>query len=1169
MGKRTVFDTDGNPAQDDRHVKRQRVADSTERNNAPRPATEEVTSARQLQAALVFEQGTATGFRHGLDSFKRFLDSILYSTDADDLPRKRSILRDYLETQKKGREEDATFLPNFFQAWDYGAQTSSDVLISKVTAILALLLKVISANSDLLAYGTLLCKSALQQSVVRRLNRTLSAPPSKENLISPVLRLLTEVTRFNEGAHAKAVYFKRDYTLEPKILGRNIALWRDAKGDAQLEKRKPSIRVNAVRYLLAHLAHQDEIAKKEILANANVIRALFDHLHADPSFLVHEILSSLKSHVFEDRTIPRHTKSRILNGKTLSSISSLYRYQPREDAAAENQRAPDKAAHEFLCMVCTDPAYGIMLPSGGFYPPSNDEDDVGATVEDAVDPSFEFGIDPLEGLETGNAIRNIILSEFVQTLKPYANIMQQELLVAIFNACPELVPDYFLQKDTFQYDPKLSSTWIGYSSFLYTVIELPVPKYFGALNGFRDYPPAAASVMQSILPAPLTQQALVKCLNSSSDMVNLVAVRMLIVAFHKLRSVMNVYNANCTSRSSRLWRNGAKRLKDAFCSVCPPMKTVMTTFRQPKFLKNMMREAIVRLLRLYYEVTPQLALEEKFDVSIPLCNALIDAENSRTAAEDKALRVMELGHWVQIARYSPTMRWWQKSKTLTHSPFVTLLRLVVCSTDKELYDGIKPLLLTVLRDHYFLQTSTSPDALDAVIASLGGICGAPSPPPQVLEFLDDCCARFVRAPIKYFDDLDTLRMKSAQGDAHLSTISPLLMTLVEQWPFRGGKAEKGNPAEPLAQWLSKLLYLLKLIGEEEGLLTLVCDSLVTSADQAYKQVLQDSFLWKMGKQQAKEALKAATGADFSGSERSTTSSLPPEPDDALANHGPSIDAELPPTEDQKHVGLVKWRKKDMDEIVDDGDIGELLLCLCSEHKEIRLQAVNNTRQLLAKVEATNDSDFLQLRVLLGEVLETAVPFIDTRPLPYVGGVFAARAVHVLADPTHCLFAKINTFLLKGPQWTVENLPRYFGKNIVNSAPDQDGSYHEEVDWFLDYIIDCLRTPQDMEIFRTKNVFERLLTYYVSSSCAISAKEKIVRLLLRMAAVGGSTTLITRCGILSWIEMRLANNDRRQGELMFLASRLWETCDQAKVTDWSSGMAEETIRLLTKERNEEL
>jgi nucleolar pre-ribosomal-associated protein 1 len=179
-------------------------------------------------------------------------------------------------------------------------------------------------------------------------------------------------------------------------------------------------------------------------------------------------------------------------------------------------------------------------------------------------------------------------------------------------------------------------------------------------------------------------------------------------------------------------------------------------------------------------------------------------------------------------------------------------------------------------------------------------------------------------------------------------------------------------------------------------------------------------------------------------------------------------------------------------------------------------------------------------------------------MPYVGGVFAARAVNVVADPTHFMFGKINQFLLKRPDWTVENLPRYLGKTIINSEPDQDGAYHKEVDWFLDYLIDCLRTPEDMEIFRTKNVFERILSYYVSASCAISAKEKIVRLLLRAAAVGGSTTLITRCGLVSWVQMRLENKDHRHRMLRELVSRVYETCDREKVDLWSSGTTAFTI-----------
>jgi nucleolar pre-ribosomal-associated protein 1 len=279
-----------------------------------------------------------------------------------------------------------------------------------------------------------------------------------------------------------------------------------------------------------------------------------------------------------------------------------------------------------------------------------------------------------------------------------------------------------------------------------------------------------------------------------------------------------------------------------------------------------------------------------------------------------------------------------------------LLKLIALSPEGELYSGIKTLLIAILRDHDMLQMSTYPDGLDALIASLGVPSGASAPSPQVLDFLDDCCARFMKGPIKYFDDKETMSAKGPQSEVPLGPLSPLLLTLVEQWPFKGGKDEKGNPAESLAQWLSKLLYLLKLIGEDDSLLELVRDALTTSAAPAYQEVLKDAFLWKMGKEKAKAALKLATGADFSGSERSSASPIPTEQRKAPVGPTTAINLELPPKEDEKHAGLNRWRKKDLEESIENGDIGELLLCLCSQHAEIRLQAVLNIRQLIGKID---------------------------------------------------------------------------------------------------------------------------------------------------------------------------------------------------------------------------
>lgn len=504
------------------------------------------------------------------------------------------------------------------------------------------------------------------------------------------------------------------------------------------------------------------------------------------------------------------------------------------------------------------------------------------------------------------------------------------------------------------------------------------------------------------------------------------------------------------------------------------------------------------------------------------------------------------------------------------------------SKESELYTGIRSLLSDILNDQEMLQTKTSPDALDALIASLGSTSGSVTPSTDVLEFLDDCCARFTKVPIKYFDDLDVMCGRTAQSTTGLGPFSNLLMTLVEQWPFKGGETATNNTADTIAQWLSRLLYLLKLIGEDETALEHVRDALVESANVAYKEVLKDAFLWKMGKERAKEALKLATGADFSGSDRSSTSPVP-RPTEEAEQHAKlrsAVDLERPPVEDKKHTGLTRWRKKELSEAIDDGDIGELLLCLCSEHPEIRIQAISNIRRVIATIMTssrnnaeedntatgqqglTPDWDLQQLYLLLCEVLESVDP-AGAEAFPYVGGVLAARCAGIVADPTHTLFSTVNNFLTASPAWDVHSLLRFFWHRIVASQPDDDTTYHKEVDWYFDYLLDSLRTPADMELFRRSNIFEQLLTHYGSRSCPASAKDKIVKLLLRATHVEGSTTLITRCGLIPWIQMMLDGHDPRHRALRTLAGRVYDTCDREKVAAWSSDSLGETIASLCK------
>jgi nucleolar pre-ribosomal-associated protein 1 len=67
MGKRSVFEANGKAAHAGRQPKRQRTETSHERESpvAGPVAEDEITSARQLEKALVFDQGSASSLRGG------------------------------------------------------------------------------------------------------------------------------------------------------------------------------------------------------------------------------------------------------------------------------------------------------------------------------------------------------------------------------------------------------------------------------------------------------------------------------------------------------------------------------------------------------------------------------------------------------------------------------------------------------------------------------------------------------------------------------------------------------------------------------------------------------------------------------------------------------------------------------------------------------------------------------------------------------------------------------------------------------------------------------------------------------------------------------------------------------------------------------------------------
>ncbi len=92
------------------------------------------------------------------------------------------------------------------------------------------------------------------------------------------------------------------------------------------------------------------------------------------------------------------------------------------------------------------------------------------------------------------------------------------------------------------------------------------------------------------------------------------------------------------------------------------MRYVIAGFRSCPKGSALQREAYTRLLAFYYRVIPQSALQEKFDVSIPLSEALMEYGHMSTAKN--STQKLELEHLLEIANFSPDMHWWHKSGML-------------------------------------------------------------------------------------------------------------------------------------------------------------------------------------------------------------------------------------------------------------------------------------------------------------------------------------------------------------------------------------------------------------------------------------------------------------------------------------------------------------------------
>ena len=579
------------------------------------------------------------------------------------------MLTDYLESQRpEGGEEDdeGRYLFKLTLSWAQASQNNNHNLFALISGVFALLLTIASSTIELRDHGFRLGRTLLHPAQLKLLAKGTTASRTRARVIASTLDLLSVLVAFDGGSLAKRVYDAREFTFQG--LSRNLGLAGIPAAEAvdekekKQKKKKVPVRSNALHFLFVNFRHQPTGNKRDLLAHRDIVSAVFRDIRDDPAETIVDILTLLKAHVILDEALQQYTKRRLLNEWTLGRLAPLYRFEAPAKTVSPDQPAVDLHAHQFLVLVCTTPGLGVLHARTGWYPPGSEEsrteydDDVDGT--NTIDLRLDVGqvdVGPAEDL----SLRNSTLSTFIQTLRPYASILQSELLREIFRAAPELVADYFSRKRNFSMDPKLTTTWMGYCAFVFSVIQIAPPAFCGYQGGYAPQAPPLRITIENILPQPLSQKVLTRCLTQKSKLISFVTLRLLVVAFDKLDSVLRLFRA-ASAQGLPAWRDASANLIREFCGRCPKMSHVITVFRNTPEADSLRRETVTRLLESYYRVLPQVALDEKFDVSTSLTTALGRIENLDHVLDDGEMRLLELEHLLQIARYSPDMRWWSK-----------------------------------------------------------------------------------------------------------------------------------------------------------------------------------------------------------------------------------------------------------------------------------------------------------------------------------------------------------------------------------------------------------------------------------------------------------------------------------------------------------------------------
>lgn len=267
--------------------------------------------------------------------------------------------------------------------------------------------------------------------------------------------------------------------------------------------------------------------------------------------------------------------------------------------------------------------------------------------------------------------------------------------------------------------------------------------------------------------------------------------------------------------------------------------------------------------------------------------------------------------------------------TLKFSAFTSVLKVLIETSDRSSLEDMNDLLRDELIQDSVLSSNRS---FHALLESLEEV--KEHDLLTQLEFFDNCVTRLVKKPV-YYMDLTQYFMDDSQN-----RLSLLMSTISEQWSFvvKAGDSERELS---ISAWIAKLIGLLSAVGEDEVALSKIRDAMCDStSNKKSKYILE-----KTRKTAPKESGNGNDGPNTHDRELPTNARGKRDPNANLSEQFGIL-----PVEGTSHPVLNRWEKEDLGVSIEEGHIGNLILCLCSEHEEIRRQASTGLSRFMKKLQ---------------------------------------------------------------------------------------------------------------------------------------------------------------------------------------------------------------------------